>query len=361
MNGRLPSGVPIALRRQLRRALLDCDEFASDSRLAAVFAVEDLTHWQPDLPNADSRSARVDLTIDYLKDKRLINGKRALVLLLRTLSENHDDPDLHARLIRLADELEWVMQRPSQLDETRWEANPTAAQPIFIAEIEKLLACTRAVARVDVPRYRDGQRVGSMTGTGWLITPRLALTCWHVLEASGRLDPPIGSADLQLQIDNTLLRFDYTSAGNGIEYRISSLEHPTPETKLLDYAVLRLDDRQDRPLNDRGYLRLDLDAPLTTQTSLYIIQHPLGQPQQVAGDAFERSAPTPGGILYKAPSEFGTSGAPVLNRASWNVVGMHKGENETVRLREGVLLRAILDNMQQHRPDLVEEIMHVQR
>jgi len=354
-------GIPQTLLSPVGRVLMGCDEFQDWHHLRSVFGVEELKPWQAGLPAANSLKGQVDVTIGYLVDKRRASGESVLVILLRILGQRYDPSDeRHNRLITLADQIEWLMERPPELEAAALEANPEAAQMLSIIEAEKMLACARAVARVEVLRFVNGNSDGRSSGTGWLVAPGLALTCWHVIETRMALEPSIAPADLRAQLDNTLLTFDYTVAGQGLQYRVATLEYPTLEAKRLDYAVLRLADRDDHPLYDRGYLHLDVDAPLTAQTSLYIIQHPLGQPQQVAGGTFKRPLPTAGRVLYKTPTEPGTSGAPVFNRVNWRVVALHNGENGAERLREGTLLKSILADMQQYRPELHEEILGAQ-
>jgi hypothetical protein len=354
-------GIPQTLLLPLRQALLACDEFYNPRQLYAVMESDELRPFQTGLPGADNPGARVDVAIGYLSNKHRTSGENALVLLLRLLGARYDSADeRHGRLLALADQLEWSRERPSKPEATVLEANPERAQMLWTADAEKMLACARAVARVEVPRFRDSKQTGRSTGTGWLVAPDLALTCWHVVEVLGMLETSIDSVDLQAQFDNTLLTFDYTVAGKGLQYGISAVEHPTAETQTLDYAVLRLTDRDDAPLSNRGYLELDVDAPLNIQTSLYIIQHPLGQPQQNAGGPFVKHSPIPDRILYKTPTEPGTSGAPVFNRVNWRVVALHNGENTTEQLREGTLIKSILSDLQQHNSNLYDEIMSAQ-
>jgi hypothetical protein len=357
-------GIPQALIVPLHKVLMDCDEFHNPRQLREVFSTQELMPWRDRLPGGDNLNARVAGIVGYLVDQRHTSKGNVLILLLRVLGEHyypHPDDERHGRLLALADQLTWYGQRPPKPETTVLEANPEAAHMLWIADAERMLACARAVARVEVPRFRKGKQDGKSSGTGWLLARDLALTCWHVVESLARLETSVDPSDLQAQFDNTLLTFDYTVAGKGLQYGATAIEYPTIETQKLDYAVLRLVDRPDAPLRDRDYLRLDVDAPLNVQTSLYIIQHPLGHPQQGAGNTYIRPSPNAGRILYKTPTEPGTSGAPVFNRVNWRVVALHNGENETEQLREGTLLSAILADLEQNRPDLYGEIMTAQK
>ncbi len=224
-----------------------------------------------------------------------------------------------------------------------------------------MLSCARSVARVEVLRFRNGKEKGRSTGTGWLVAPGLALTCWHVIEALDALEFSVDPGDFQAQIQNALLTFDYTAAGEGLQYRVETLGYPILDFHPLDYVLLRLADRAEASLQDRGNLSLDPGAPLTQQSSLYIIQHPLGQPQQSIGDTYVGPSPgRPERILYKTPTEPGTSGSPVLNRVNWCVVALPNGENEAEGFREGTLIKSVLEDLEQHRPNLYDEVMSAQ-
>lgn len=353
--------IPQSLMLALRQALIVCDEFYSPRQLYAVFGVNELKPFQIGLPEANNPRERIDLTINYLQDQYRSSGENALILFMQVLADHYDlEDERHSRLLNLAEQLQWYNDCLTQPETTIWEANSAEAQKLSIAEAKKILVCAQSAARVDVLRFRNGKEHGKGTGTAWLVAPGLALTCWHVVESRDVRELSVSPADLQAQLDNLLLTFDYTASGHGLQYEVAKLEYPLLDACSLDYALLRLTDRTDAPLLDRGYLQLDIGAPLTAQTSLYIIQHPLGQPQQVAGDTFTRYLPGHERILYKTPTEPGTSGAPVFNRINWRVVALHNGENKSERLREGTLLEAILSDLNQHRPNLYQEIMHAQ-
>ncbi len=313
--------------------------------------------------------------LGYLNDKFNTKKENALVILVRLLANQYDvEDDRRQSLSELAQELDSVLSAsnsksnvipfPKNTDTTTSkklliEVNPKGEPMPYIAADEKLLACARAVARVSVPKIVNGNMRKIPTGTGWLVTPELALTCWHVIEARDpKREPLIAASDLQKQIANSVFTFDFTQAGEGIEYGVVQLEYDNLE---LDYAVLRLHDRQDFPLQEQEFLKLDTDIPLTRQTQLYVIQHPRGQPQQRSAGFFKKFVPKSNvNILHSAPTEEGTSGAPVLNVTNWGVVALHKGENDTEKLREATLIGAILNDLRQNRLELYEEIMRYQ-
>lgn len=372
---------PQILIQSIRRVLMDCDELSSHRQLRAVFASEEIKLWRNGLPEADNLKARVDLIIDYLSSKYRTSGKNGLVLFLFALSEKYEEGDeLRDRLLTLAEQLAWTQQfrqdQPtipttvSSESAVTQEANPTGRQMLAISELETLLHYARSVGRVELPRIRHGQQKNNVTGTAWLIAPGLVVTCRHVVEAAGThaiLEDPIEADDLQAQVKQMLITFDYTAAGQGIQYGVDILEWPKIDTLLdaasdYDYAILRLKDRPfPAGLEARSPLPMEPTAPLTPQSNLYILQHPLGRPQQVASDRFLRLSQETGYILYNTPTEAGTSGAPVFNRVNWQVVALHRGENKRDRCREGLSLTAMLNDLEERQPELYQEIINAHR
>lgn len=359
-------GIPNAIYSVLRRTLLsDCGSaFATDATLRAVFANALLSPWQNSLPNADNRMARVDLTIDFLKDKHRADTRaNALVLFLRVLADQTDSEDeCYAKLSDVAEQLAAALAAPAvtHLQRRQLEANPENQQMIYTTEYEQLLASVQAVCRVSVPKIVK-QRITEevSTGTGWLMAPTLLLTCFHVVQARDTLfADPLTEADLAAQVAESMLTFDYTQAGHGVEYRVS--EHLCHDSTL-DYSVLRLENRPDHPLEMRGFLALDVHAPFTAQTRVFIIQHPKGQPQQISAGRFARLGARPFNLLHSAPTEPGTSGAPVLNVTNWRVVAVHDGEDEQADLRVATLIGPILDDLAHQCPDVYQMILEAQQ
>lgn len=331
-------GIPHILGPPLREALSKCDEFEDQSQLKDLFVADELIPWRDGLKIFNNTKAQVNGTIAYLADKRNTKGQNILVLFLKMLAANYDPSDeRHDLLVNIADQLDWYVKKPSKKETIISEANPEKENMLWITDAEKILRCAYSVAKIQVPQYFQGKKNGKKSGTGtaWMIAPGLGITCLHVLENRDKLDGPVEQNDFEEQIRNALLTFDYTISGKGAQYSINSLEYPNFETQTLDYAIFRLNDRSDYPLSDRGFNKVDIDAPLTDQSSLYIIQHPLGQPQQSSGGNFLGYSMNEHLILYDAPTEKGTSGSPVFNRVNWNIVALHNGENRDRKLREG--------------------------
>lgn len=114
-------GIPPHLLKAIQTALMQCDEIHNPAQLRAVFTADALRPWQAGLPEADNARARVDLIINYLRDKRRNSGESALVLLLQVLSERYDPEDERSSLLfNRAYQLEHHLQA---------EAPAPAAQP----------------------------------------------------------------------------------------------------------------------------------------------------------------------------------------------------------------------------------------
>jgi len=351
-------GIPGKLLRSLNKTLARCSQFESDRKLKTVFNHELLKAWRNQVREADSVEDRVDLVIDLLIDQQRSDTRTSLlVLFLVVLRERiEEDNTLYGELDYLARELGNVLQ-VSISPRTCEEANPDDQHMIFTADWLRLLESIQAVGKVNVPQIIRGQLTECFpTGTGWLVAPNLALTCWHVIKARGDLGGRPRDADLKMQVTNSVLTFDYMQPGQGVEYQVTGIEC---YDATLDYALLSLKDRADYPLSKRQCLKLDVDLPLTLQKGLYIIQHPKGQPQQNSAGRFVRyKNDQPECILHSAPSEDGTSGAPVLNVTNWKVTALHNGENDNAHLREATLLRAILSHIQKGNRNVYNNIMN---
>lgn len=284
----------------------------------------------------------------------------ALAELVRVLGVQFDENDaLRLRLDALACELADRLKYPTRRGTDRGgEEAGTERQALpFLAVDRHFLESVRSVARVGVLRILDGRSQRTYTGTGWLVTSDLALTCAHVMTARCFEDWEITEGDLGRQVKNAIFLFDFEQPGSGIEYGVDRLEDLDPET---DYALLRLKDRPDAPLVRRGFLVLDTDAPLNLQTRLLVPQHPGGEPMRRADGFYQKAAATAARFFHDVPTGPGASGAPLFNMSTVRVVAIHRGENLEVNLREGIPIRAVLEALRVRKPDLYDVIMEAQ-
>jgi endonuclease G len=226
----------------------------------------------------------------------------------------------------------------------------------------------RAVARVRVRQYRDGQlRLiggrpdGPHVGTGWLVSGQLLMTNHHVVAARAREElPGLAESDLRLQGRNATAEFDFDVDNvEGIEVTCSDL---VAWDAGLDYAVLRLSEASGRPP-----LSLAAERPMLAdgeRLPVNIIQHPMGDPKRVGlrNNLVTHSAERE--LRYLTDTRKGSSGSPVLDD-SWRVVALHRAAKRlpvkfqgrtTAVVNVGTPIPAILADIADRYPGIHGEI-----
>jgi len=228
-----------------------------------------------------------------------------------------------------------------------------------------------SVARLRISRYDNGQLLKNVegapvvySGTGWLLTPQLMITNYHVVEARDDNEPNALAADVQLQVAAALAEFDYNADNvQGKVIKITGLEAADPQ---LDYAILRL---AELAANRVAPARLPNKILVADNgggpQAVNIIQHPFGYSKKVAirnNHIFEATYPM---VRYFTDTEKGSSGSPVFND-QWQVIALHRASQlvENVQyqglptgwVNEGVQLKAIFDHLQGNYASLVGEI-----
>lgn len=188
-----------------------------------------------------------------------------------------------------------------------------------------------AVGRLKVPPYQNGARQATPLGapqnphggTGWLITPALIVTNYHVLRARTTVNgqaPAVSEADLALQAGETVVSFDYdTEQSDCAEVKCRAAVAWSLE---LDYAVLQLSEPSARtalPIRQSA-----LTATLDDHVAVNVIQHPdghakrIGLRNNIVHDTTERD------VRYFTDTQRGSSGSPVLTD-DWVVCALHRG------------------------------------
>jgi endonuclease G len=234
----------------------------------------------------------------------------------------------------------------------------------------------RSVARLRVPRHDGGQPAmydgepKLYLGTGWLLTSDLLITNHHVLNARDENESkPAAEPDLCVQAEKTQVQFGYEAPDSSPEtVAVAGLEAWSAWTGPLDYAIVRLRDKQDETRSPLRLCERPLMLPddVEDYPALNIIQHPLGGPKMVAFRNNQVVQVTDVEIWYYTDTRRGASGAPVLDDA-WQAVALHKRWTPTTGLtyqgkkaawvNVGTQIAAILADLKARKPELWGEIL----
>lgn len=208
---------------------------------------------------------------------------------------------------------------------------------------ETLATLEGQVCRVEIPKGTQ-----SDYGTGFLLGSSVVLTNYHVMRlVKAKLVKP----------QEVILRFDYKRRSDGVTvnagamYRLAAdwLIDESPNSKQdetdgepaaneLDYALLRV---EGEPGNDpiggpavaeknpdappRGWVKVPAAPPaLPPNSSLFILQHPKGDPLKLAIDTNAIIAVKHNGrrVRYRTNTDEGSSGSPCFD-ANWDLAALH--------------------------------------
>ncbi len=175
---------------------------------------------------------------------------------------------------------------------------------VRIAWLEKAIKASKSVGRVVLP---DGA-----TGTGFLTEGGYLFTNHHVLG-----DAAI-TANAYVEFN-----FELDAAGQSkprYRYTFDSSDFATDEA--LDFTKVKVNENDQTPLAEWGFLELAPDALPTVGEPVNIIQHPNGDDKQIALTANEVLSAWGYRLFYTADTEPGSSGSPVFNQ-DWKVVALH--------------------------------------
>jgi hypothetical protein len=130
------TGIPTSILKELRQALLQCDEyFASNATLRDLFSEESIYPFRTGLPERDSVTGRIEATIAHLANKHRVDGRNALSLFLYVLSDKYDKSDQrHTTLHYLAGQLSPAPPLPPSSAATAW--NTAAIRDLLTAALD---------------------------------------------------------------------------------------------------------------------------------------------------------------------------------------------------------------------------------
>lgn len=187
---------------------------------------------------------------------------------------------------------------------------------IEVVFLEAALKVARTVGRV---RVNGENNTFKGYGTGFMVSSRLMLTNWHVLKTERIAEISTIEFGYETKIGDGAAR-------DGVVFRLRPDEFYLPH-EALDYALVAVEavSANGRTLQAFGFnCLIDDDEGLIVKGQFAnIIQHPSGQPKQLAFRQNEVVAKPEHFLHYRTDTATGSSGAPVFND-QWQVVALHR-------------------------------------
>lgn len=204
-----------------------------------------------------------------------------------------------------------------------------------VAWLEQGIRVSRAVCRILTP---DGM------GTGFLVAPHLLMTNNHVIPSPGAANAAVAEFNYQLPFGV------HTQSSGTVRYSLAPHTFfKSDDVARLDYTVVAIDTKGDfQGTAAWGCVALNPNADPLPHEHVIIIQHPNGQPKQIALTAnavLQVCAPY---LHYSTDTMPGSSGSPVFNDL-WQVIALHHAAGPAVHTpdkgyqysNEGVLVSSI--------------------
>lgn len=331
-------------RQNLVRLLQNLPELATERSRQQVLELAGLSQLAPMLDLSGSSFVAISEMISYLsRYGRVTYNHEALGLFLNTLKSfvGVQQQEFLDELLTRYNMMTPIVGLPTV---NQWRSNETSRDILEkiigentlrpVAFLKQGLEVARSVAYIGV---RFGNERWS--GTGFLVTPNLLLTNNHVLLK-------------QELLSGTLFRFNYEEnflgeAQQTFEYRAdpNGIFHTN---QALDYTLVQI---ESEPGKDWGWLPL-LSRSIRLKSRINIVQHPQGQPKQIALQNNFVEYVGDNVIQYITSTLPGSSGSPVFNDA-WEVVALHHAGGNipepTTQKRyfrnEGILIESILNDL----------------
>jgi len=228
-----------------------------------------------------------------------------------------------AKSIVEANPPERVEKRLKRLSRTRGIVASDRSHPTIerILQANDLLAIryleigqrtARCVGRVRIKEA--GKTIGF--GTGFMVAPRLMLTNNHVLDSADRAAHSQVEFNFQENVDGKSLPISVFNLAPS-ELFITNRD--------LDYSLVAVSPQSgdDASLESFGFMKLiEEEGKLIVKEAVSIVQHPNGEPKQLAIRENRVVDILPNFVHYKTDTAPGSSGSPVLND-QWEVVALH--------------------------------------
>ncbi len=203
------------------------------------------------------------------------------------------------------------------------------------ALVEVLAARRRAVARIKARGmdFRGVDQPGSWHGTGFLVGKNLLLTNHHVLNSPDVAASAEAEFDYEIPTEDLLSGTTSTLAKKTFRLDPRRLFVTSPVAGGLDFTFVWIDETAER---DQGSIPMER-ASFTVKPGeqAYVIHHPRGEPKQISLDDTDVLNIQSTVIHYSSDTDYGSSGAPVLDRQGRLIALHHARDEQRIALPDG--------------------------
>lgn len=224
------------------------------------------------------------------------------------------------------------------------------------ALLDVLARRRRAVARITAEGVDYQGRDGRWTGTGFLVAPNLLLTNHHVLNSIAVATTARAEFDYEVTADDLLAGADGALAKKRFPLDPARLFVTSPVDGGLDFTFVWIERAAAEEFGAIPLERASFSVGRGEQA--YVIHHPRGEPKQVSLDDTDVLNVQSTVIHYASDTDYGSSGAPVLDRRG-RLIALHHARDQrrldlpdggtTTIVNEGIKIGAIaidLENRQ---------------
>ncbi len=342
-------GISPSVMRELHRLLSTCQEFNTSTHLQTLFVDARLQPFGNSLPGADNRRQRVDNVIAHLHNRYLRDKTNALVNVLTVLAERYSDEYLGTQLYALSDRVKITQSDATFADAERYITASSAeatSQSTLTSGLEQIIGISNIK---DILWLQMGLKAAKCVcrllldngrrGSGFLVSDDLLLTNHHVLPT------PQSAAHAIVEFN---YQYDFSGSMKiSTRYKLDATHFKT--NIVLDYTIVRvIQEPAQTSLKTWGYVDINAQAEPVHGEHVIIIQHPGGEPKQIAMTENYVKSVSPPYIRYTTDTRPGSSGAPVFNDG-WQVIALHHRSvieqtsirNRRQKLNEGILISQI--------------------
>jgi hypothetical protein len=209
------------------------------------------------------------------------------------------------------------------------------------ALLEVLAKRRRAVARIrgEGVDFSGVDQPQPWHGTGFLVGRNLLLTNHHVLNSIEVASKAVAEFDFEVPSEDLLAGTSSTIAKKTFELDPRRLFVTSPVGSGLDFTFVWVDEAAEQDMGSIPMERASFTVRRGEQA--YVIHHPRGEPKQVSLDDTDILNIQSTVIHYSSDTDYGSSGAPVLDRQGRLIALHHARDDRTITLPDGPTVNVV--------------------